>query len=159
MIETLLSHSNGLERLMKLAVEGLSLSEKVVVVIEDDPTLQTLLENILIELGAVCDAFDNAEDALIHLMGLKSECSLIVVDHGVPGSIKGMEFISMAHERWPGLPAILTSGFQLDASQVTPPVTYLFKPWSIDELTAAIDQALHAANVPITFPPLDQKDS
>lgn len=52
-------------------------------------------------------------------MGLKSDCSLIVVDHGVPGGIKGMEFISMAHERWPGLPAILTSGYQLDASQVT----------------------------------------
>ena len=68
-----------------------------------------------------------------------------------------MEFISMAHERWPGLPAILTSGYQLDASQVTPPVIYLFKPWSIDELTAAIDQALHAANVPITFLPPDHK--
>lgn len=102
-------------------------------------------------------AFDNSEDALIHLMGLKSDCSLIVVDHGVPGSIKGMEFISMAHERWPGLPAILTSGYQLDASQVTLPVTYLFKPWSIDELAQAIRQALHPTNVLSTLPPLDQQ--
>jgi len=127
---------------MKLDVEGLSLSGMTAVVVEDDETLRTLLVDILVELGAGCEAFGNAEDALIHLMSLKGECSLMVVDHGVPGSIKGMEFISMAHERWPGLPAILTSGYQLDASQVTPPVTYLFKPWSLDELTVAIEQAL-----------------
>lgn len=90
--------------------------------LEDDLTLRTLLVEILSELGAACAAFDNAEDALINMLGLKDECSLIVVDHGVPGSIQGMEFISMAHERWPGLPAILTSGYQLDASHVTPPV-------------------------------------
>lgn len=138
---------------MKLAVEGLSLSGKTVVVVEDDDTLKNLLVDILIELGAACDAFDNCEDALIHMMGLQRDCSLIVVDHGVPGSIKGMEFISMAHERWPGLPAILTSGYQLDASRVTPPVTYLFKPWSIDELAEAIGQALHSENAPSTLPP------
>lgn len=137
---------------MKLDIESLSLSGKTVVVVEDDPTLQALLVEILIELGAACDAFDNAEDALIHLMGLGSDCSLIVVDHGVPGSIKGMEFISMAHERWPRLPAILTSGYQLDPSQVTPPVTYLFKPWSIDELAEAINQALSSASVPPALP-------
>lgn len=57
---------------MKLDIEGLSLSGKTVVVVEDDPTLQTLLVDILIELGAVCDAFDNAEDALIHLMALRA---------------------------------------------------------------------------------------
>ncbi|MGE1614897.1 response regulator, partial [Pseudomonas monteilii] len=62
---------------MKLDIESLSLSGKTVVVVEDDPTLQTLLVEILIELGAACDAFDNAEDALIHLMGLGSDCSLI----------------------------------------------------------------------------------
>ena len=137
---------------MKLDIESLSLSGKTVVVVEDDPTLQTLLVEILIELGAACDAFDNAEDALIHLMGLGSDCSLIVADHGVPGSIKGMEFISMAHERWPRLPAILTSDYQLDPSQVTPPVTYLFKPWSIDELAEAINQALSSASVPPALP-------
>ncbi|MEN5139354.1 response regulator [Pseudomonas juntendi] len=142
---------------MKLGIEGLSLSGKTVVVVEDDSTLRTLLVDILIELGASCEAFDNSEDALIHLMGLNGDCSLIIADHGVPGSIKGMEFISMAHERWPRLPAILTSGYQLDASQVTPPVTYLFKPWSIDELAEGIGKALHPANVPSAFPPLDQQ--
>lgn len=147
MSETLNTWRYGLEWVMRLDIEGLSLSGKAVIVIEDDPTLRTLLVEILTELGAACSAFDNAEDALINMLGLKDECSLLVVDHGVPGSIQGMEFISMAHERWPGLPAVLTSGYQLDASQVTPPVTYLFKPWSIDELANAINKALNAVSV------------
>lgn len=127
---------------MKLDVESVLLSGKAVVVVEDDETLRNLLVDILIEMGGHCDAFSNSEDALIHLMGMQDDCSLVVVDHGVPGSIKGKEFISMVHERWPGMPAILTSGYQLDASEVTPPVSFLFKPWSIEELAQAIDEAI-----------------
>ena len=37
---------------MRLDFEGLSLSGKTVIVIEDDPTLRTLLVEILSELGA-----------------------------------------------------------------------------------------------------------
>jgi DNA-binding NtrC family response regulator len=130
---------------MKLDVEGVSLSGMAVVVVEDDETLRILLMDILTEMGAACDGFSNSEDALISMMGSHDGCSLVVVDHGVPGSIKGMEFISMVHARWPGLPAILTSGHQLDASEVTPPVTFLFKPWSIEELAEAIGKALHSS--------------
>ncbi|WP_117140649.1 response regulator [Pseudomonas amygdali] len=133
---------------MKLVVEGLSLSGTTVVVVEDDQTLRDLIVDILVKWGARCDAFNNSEDALIHMLGQNAKYSLIVADHGVPGSIKGMEFISMAHEKWPGLPTILTSGYQLDASAVTPPVTYLFKPWSIDQFAEAIKQALHSSNHP-----------
>lgn len=109
---------------------------------EDDETLRTLLVDILVELGADYAAFDNSEDALIHWLDTGCGCTLMVVDHGVPGTIKATELISLAHEKWPGLPAILTSGYQLDASEVTPPVTYLFKPWSIAELSIAIKHAL-----------------
>ncbi|MDE4539267.1 response regulator [Pseudomonas sp. ITEM 17296] len=138
---------------MKLDVEGLSLSGKTILVVEDDETLRTLLVDILVELGADYAAFDNAEDALIHLLDTGCDCALMVVDHGVPGTIKGMELISLAHEKWPGLPAILTSGYQLDASEVTPPVTYLFKPWSIAELSIAIKHALDGQTQSPANPP------
>ncbi|MBC3480260.1 response regulator [Pseudomonas sp. P1B16] len=130
---------------MKLDMDRPSLSGMTVVVVEDDETLRTVLVAILAEMGATCVAFGNAEDALIRLLESKGACSLMIVDHGVPGCIKGMEFISMVHEKWPGLPAILTSGFQLDTSTVAPPFSYLFKPWSIDELVATIGRTLASA--------------
>lgn len=131
---------------MKLDVEcSLPVGTKVLIV-EDDLTLRELLESILVELGATCTAFDNAEDALVYLIEQKCACTLMIVDHGVPGSIKGMEFISMVHEKWPGIPAILTSGYQLDATGLTPPVSYLFKPWSLEELVVALRQVMPNSN-------------
>ncbi|MCI1036311.1 response regulator [Pseudomonas putida] len=130
---------------MKLDLGQLSLSGLTVVVVEDDEILRTLLVAILAEMGATCVAFGNAEDALIHLLASQGACSLMIVDHFIPGRIKGMEFISMVHEKWPGVPAILTSGSPLDVSTITPPVSYLFKPWSIEELITASSRALASA--------------
>lgn len=133
---------SDMERGMKLDVEcSLPVGTKVVIV-EDDLTLRELLESILVEFGATCTAFDNAEDALVYLIEQKCACTLMIVDHGVPGSIKGMEFISMVHEKWPGIPAILTSGYQLDTTGLAPPVSYLFKPWSVEELVVSIREVI-----------------
>lgn len=127
---------------MRLQVKCPALSGLMVTVVEDDPTLRELLVDILTELGASCAAFDNADDALMNLIALKGSCSLMIVDHGVPGSINGTEFILMVHEKWPNIPAILTSGFQLDAQKATPPVSFLFKPWSVDDLVKSINSHL-----------------
>ncbi len=127
---------------MKVDTDGLSLSGLTVLVVEDDEILRTLLVAILAEMEATCVGFGNADDALIHLLASQGSCSLMIVDHHIPGCIKGMEFISMAHEKWPRVPAILTSGSPLDVSTITPPISYLFKPWSIEELVMTMNRAL-----------------
>ena len=133
---------------MKFEAEGVALDGRTVVIVEDDATLRSLLSDILGELGADCLEFDNAEDALVRLLELHGNCSLIIADHGVPGSLKGMELISLAHEKWPCLPAIITSGYQLDISSLTPPAFFLFKPWSIDALVTAIKAATCSEALP-----------
>ena len=50
----------------------------------------------------------------------------------------------MTQEKWPNIPAILTSGFILDLSKQNHANVYLFKPWSLEELIRAIRQALSA---------------
>ncbi|EKT4451407.1 response regulator [Pseudomonas putida] len=127
---------------MKLEAEGLSLRGHTVLVVEDDVTLRTLLVDILIELGAHACGFGNAEDALIHLLENHGNCSLIIADHGVPGTLKGVEFLQMVGEKWPDIPTILTSGFQLESLGEDLSSEFLFKPWSVEELTATIAKAL-----------------
>lgn len=127
---------------MEIDSEGLSLQGRSVVIVEDDTTLRELLADIIGELGGQCSAFANAEDALIHLLENHGACSLIIADHGVPGSIKGTEFLNMVAEKWPGLPAILTSGWKIDRVCNDPLPIFLFKPWSMSELIQAIKQAL-----------------
>ncbi|MFP3371666.1 response regulator [Pseudomonas sp. SIMBA_068] len=108
---------------------------------EDDETLNMVLAQILTELGACVASFSNAEDALIGLLENHGACSLVIADHGVPGALKGLEFLQMVAEKWPHIPAILTSGYQLQPTGA-PPVTFLFKPWSVEELLSAIGQAM-----------------
>lgn len=127
---------------MKLEADGLSLRGCRVLVVEDDDTLRMVLTDILAELGAAASGFDNAEDALFHLLENHGDCSLVIADHGVPGTLKGLELLQMVGEKWPEIPTILTSGFQLESFGERLPFEFLFKPWSVDELTAAISRAL-----------------
>ncbi|MGN8248128.1 response regulator [Pseudomonas sp. SMV7] len=127
---------------MKFNKEALSLQGLRVVVVEDDCLLRSLMSDIILELGAECFAFSNADDALIDLLTQNGGCSLIIADHGVPGSIKGMEFISMAQQKWPEIPAILVSGFDLKAHVYISGSVYLRKPWTVEEFLSAIALAL-----------------
>lgn len=129
---------------MKISSEGLPPMPGGAIVIEDDPTLRELMKEIIEELGVHCTAFESADDALIHMLQSSEECSLVIADHGVLGNIQGAEFVGMVHEKWPKIPTILTSGYLLDASKLPPSVLYLLKPWSIDELVAAISKLLRS---------------
>lgn len=130
------------EHAVNIQWKGLRPIQGEVVVVEDDPTLRQLMVDIVVELGASCIAFDNAEDALVHMLSPVANCGLVIADHGVPGSIKGMELAAMVQQKWPGTGFVLTSGYLLDVSGLPPPLVYLLKPWSIDALVVAIAQTL-----------------
>ncbi|MBB3242042.1 DNA-binding response OmpR family regulator [Pseudomonas sp. Tn43] len=113
-----------------------------IIVIEDDPTLRSLMEDIVAEIGAKVVAFDTADDALTYLLEAHDQCRLVIADHGVPGQIQGTEFIEMVRGRWPSIAAILTSGYQIDPVTVPPAAIYLHKPWSLDDLVIAVASLL-----------------
>jgi DNA-binding NtrC family response regulator len=109
-----------------------------ILVIEDDPTLRALMEDIVGELGAGVKAFETADDALTYLLHAHANCRLVIADHGVPGQVQGTEFIEMVSGRWPAIPAILTSGYLLDPKALPASTVFLHKPWSLDELVVAV---------------------
>lgn len=113
-----------------------------VIVIEDDPTLQSLMTDIMDEMGAKTVPFATADDALTYLLGAHGECALVIADYGVPGQIQGIEFIEMVTGRWPHIAAILTSGYLIESTEVPAQTIYLHKPWSIDELVTAVAELL-----------------
>lgn len=51
-----------------------------VVIVEDDALMQSILVDIFMDLGAHCEAFVTADDALIHLMQSRTVCALLVTD-------------------------------------------------------------------------------
>lgn len=127
---------------MKLNWEGLLPIEGSVFVIEDDPTLRSLMTDILAELGAGVLAFESADDALTHLLENQGQCPLVIVDQSLPGQIQGIEFIEMIQSRWPLIASILTSGYLIDPTEVPVTTIYLHKPWSIDDLLNSVAAVL-----------------
>jgi DNA-binding NtrC family response regulator len=117
------------------------LSEPVIVV-EDDPLLRGLMMDILSEIGLLSESFNTADDALIHMLSASHSHSLVISDHGLPGKLKGSDFIAVVKARWPSTATILTSGYSLDPSIVPASTTYLEKPWSMNELVAAVAELL-----------------
>lgn len=122
--------------------EGFLPIEGVVIIVEDDDMLRALLIQIIKDLGAAHHAFASADEALMHMLAKPEDFALVVTDHGVPGQIKGAEYLHMVAQRWPQLPTILTSGYELEASVVPEGTLYIQKPWTIDNLVIALASLL-----------------
>ncbi|MEO8643581.1 response regulator [Pseudomonas sp.] len=127
---------------MNVNWEGLLPIRGEIVVVEDDPTLRSLMVDIVAEIGAKALAFDTADDALTYLLQAHDQCRLVIADHGVPGQVQGIEFIEMIRGRWPSIEAILTSGYLIAPATIPPSTVYLHKPWSLDDLVIAVASLL-----------------
>lgn len=134
------------EKCLNVNWKGLLPIRGKVIVIEDDPTLQSLMTDIMDEIGAKTVPFATADDALAYLLEAHDECALVIADHGVPGQVQGIEFIEMVKGRWPHIAAILTSGYLIESTEVPAQTIYLHKPWSLDEMVVAVAELLQPGN-------------
>ncbi|MFJ2683995.1 response regulator [Pseudomonas sp. NPDC087342] len=112
-----------------------------VIVIEDEPVVRMLLEELLAELGYASAGFDNAVQALSYLVHIEGDCALIIADQGLPGGMRGTDFIRMANERWPSIPSILVSGYSVEEELIPLSTTFLKKPYTLAQLESTIATA------------------
>lgn len=110
-----------------------------VVVVEDDPLMQSILVDMLTDVGADCVAFLIADDALFHLIQSKTKCVLLVTDFTLPGQLDGRELAVMVNGRWPDVPVIVTTGYGSEVGNDLPPsVAFIQKPWSLDQMMQTV---------------------
>lgn len=129
-----------------LLTAGLSLMLNLksfrVAVVEDDPMLGQILEDLLEERGACCTKYLTADDALVALLR-SGQPDLFITDHLVPGQLTGGDLANLLISRWPTLPVIITTGYGFEIQADLPAnVVYLQKPWMPAALESAIAQAL-----------------
>lgn len=110
----------------------------VVIVVESAPTIRAFMMEVLSDIGLPLLAFENADDAFIHLSEMQGECPLVIADQGLPGQLQGTEFIEKVKSQWPSIAAILTAGYDEGAHAMPPSAIYLRKPWSLDELVGTV---------------------
>jgi two-component system cell cycle sensor histidine kinase/response regulator CckA len=113
-------------------------SARTVLLVEDDPLVRRVAERTLHRAGWTVLCADSAEDALEVLK--ESLCDMMISDIALPG-MDGVGLARLVLARQPGMPVILTSGYERAAADDefrNANVVFLTKPYGQAELLAAI---------------------
>jgi DNA-binding response OmpR family regulator len=119
----------------------------IILVVEDEPLIQGLIEEALSDGGFDMAMVASGEEALTLLNGNKDKYRALVTDISLDGKIEGWEVARHAGEIDPEYPVIYTSGASAEdwASKGVPNSVMLAKPFAPAQLVTAISNLLNAA--------------
>jgi DNA-binding response OmpR family regulator len=117
----------------------------VILVIEDDQSIQTIVEDALTEAGFEPAIAASGEEAVTLLQGGKTKYRALVSDINLLGRIDGWEVAKQAREIDPEFPVIYVTGAAAEqwASHGVPNSILLTKPFAPAQLVTAVSQLLN----------------
>lgn len=118
------------------------MARPLILVLEDDEIIRSLLVDVLEDFGALVTSFASADQGMIFLERAANPVDLIVSDIQMPGLLSGYDLSKVVAHRWPSLPVVLTSGNPVMAQQLSASVRFLAKPWSTERLLDCVQCAL-----------------
>ncbi len=125
---------------------------KYVLVVDDDPTMQLILQGMVEQAGYKAAIAENGEKALQFLDVGQGNISVVLLDYNLP-DMNGMEVVKAikAHDVLQGVPVIMQSG-STDLKQIRAVIeggvfSYLSKPFPIEALQCLLKMALRRASL------------
>ena len=124
----------------------------VILVIEDDQQIQSMVEDALTEGGFEPAIAPSGEEAVTLLKGNKGKYRALVTDITLLGRMDGWEIAQQAREIDPEFPIIYMSGAHAEdwASKGVPNSIMLAKPFAPAQLVTAVSQLLNMGTPPTT---------
>lgn len=120
-------------------------SPQRVLVAEDDPVVRALIQRLLREAGFEVRTAKHGSEALGLALRASSEFNLVVTDVRMP-IMDGLELARRLRERWPGLPVLYISGYDVELSsgsrRAEARQSLLRKPFDLDELLREVTRLL-----------------
>jgi len=146
------------EGLASLSKE-LSPEEQNILIVDDDPTILTLLKEYIKTLGFNLVTASNGLAALSELE--KSEFSIVITDLLMPG-MDGMELIKEVKRKWPHTDIIVITGYT-NSYRYTDVIRagasdFIQKPFNLDELEAKINRLIKERRLRILLRKLSIRD-
>ena len=113
-----------------------------ILVAEDEPQIREVLKRLLLRHGHDVHLASDGAEALMTATS-EGPFDLLITDVVMPG-LDGGELIAAIRERLPQLPIIAISGFtgDLETRHIPSDIGWLQKPFTLTQLTAAVDGAL-----------------
>ncbi len=116
---------------------------KCIMLIEDDPNVQQMLEWGLTQFGYKVVTASSARQVLVIIDSMADSIDLVVSDVMLPDGVNGFELGKSISADYPHIPIIYMSGFAQralsEASGETDDIELLQKPFSLDELARRIE--------------------
>ena len=122
----------------------------VILVIEDDQSIQGIIEEALTDGGFEPAIAASGEEAVTLLRGGQTNYRALVTDINLRGRIDGWEVAKHAREIDPAFPIIYMTGAAADqwASHGVPNSILLTKPFAAAQLVTAVSQLLNSGTPP-----------
>ena len=118
--------------------------ERVVLVVEDEPTVRQYVVRALADVGFRVLVASNGGEALAVLSTLGATVVWLVISDIRMPAMDGLELAAVVTERWPTVPVLLVSG--------RPPLAwegpFLHKPFTPGQLIDAVEGLLPPASQP-----------
>jgi DNA-binding response OmpR family regulator len=117
----------------------------VILVIEDDPPIQVVVEDALADGGFEPAIAPSGEEAVTLLRGNRRKYRALVTDINLVGRIDGWELARLAREINPEFPILYITGAHADQwpSRGVPNSVLLTKPFAPAQLVTAVSRLLN----------------
>ena len=117
----------------------------IVLIVEDDVLIQTLVDEALREAGFETAIASSAEEAVTLLKGKVMNYRALVTDINLRGRMTGWEVAKQARQIEPEFPIVYMTGAAADdwTSHGVPKSILLLKPFAPAQLVTAISQLLN----------------
>lgn len=117
----------------------------VIMVVEDDPLIQTIVEEALAEGGFHPEVAASGEQALTLLQSNESKYHALITDVNLSGAATGWDVARRARELHPHIPVVYMTGAAADEwpSLGVPNSILLQKPFAPAQVVTAISQLLN----------------
>jgi DNA-binding response OmpR family regulator len=127
-------------------VFALGQNAPVILVIEDDDAIQTVVEDALSEAGFEPAVAASGEEAVTLLKGVRDKYRALVTDIGLRGRIDGWEVARQAREIDPAFPVVYVSGASAAdwPCKGVPNSIMLEKPFAPVQLVTAVANLLNS---------------
>jgi DNA-binding response OmpR family regulator len=118
----------------------------VILIVEDDQSMQRLIEDVLSDGGFEPAITASGEEAVTLLQGKKGKYRALVTDVNLGGTMDGWEVARRAREIDPEFPVVYMTGASADqwAVQGVPNSIMLTKPFAPAQLLTAVSTLLNA---------------
>ncbi len=124
------------------------MSEKTVVVVEDDALLRSDAVSMLDAAGLTVVDFATADETAVFMEQHAGKVAAVLTDVQLPGRLDGFDLAVKISISWPDVLVLITSGMERPSSLLMSEVTFLPKPWlALDVLTAMQNAADPVASV------------